>query len=137
MKEKGKVIAISASLAKISLEPSEACKNCPACNVCRPAGSVRIVEAENEIGAKIGDEVYIETSSKIGLIAIFLLFGMPVILGLIGLLIGMRYGEIYSIFCGIAGFALGLLCAKIINNILGGRRKFLPHIVETTSPHKS
>ena len=137
MKEKGKVIEITGFVARISLEPSEACKNSPSGYVCRPEGSVRIVEAENRIGANVGDEVYIETSPKVGLIAIFLLFGVPVILGLIGLLIGMRIGEIYSILCGIVGFAVGLLFAKIINNILGGRGKFLPHIVKATRQHRS
>lgn len=134
MREKGKVVELAGFVAKVSLEPSEACKDCPSCNLCRPAGDVRIVEVENKIGANVGDEVYIEISPKVGLIAVFLLFGLPVILGLVGLLVGNHYSEIHSVIFAIAGFALGLIFVKIINDILGTRRELLPYIVKILSP---
>jgi len=93
---------------------------------------VRIVEAENRIGAHVGDEVYIEISPRESLIAIFLFFGLPVLLGLLGLLIGIQYSEGHSIFFGVGAFAIGLIVAKLINNILGRRHRFLPHIVSIT-----
>jgi positive regulator of sigma E activity len=132
VREKGKVVEVTGSRAKIRLEPSEACKDCPSCNFCRPVGSVRIVEAENRIGAHVGDEVYIEISPRESLIAIFLFFGLPVLLGLLGLLIGIQYSEGHSIFFGVGAFAIGLIVAKLINNILGRRHRFLPHIVSIT-----
>ena len=135
MKEKGCVIEITSFGANISLSPSAACQGCTASDFCRPKGDDRITEAENRIGAKIGDEVYVEISSKTGLLAFFLLFGLPVILGLVGLLIypHAQNPNIHGIIYGLAGFALGLIIAKVINNILGRKHKFLPRIVEILS----
>lgn len=137
MRERGKVVEVSGARARIRLEPSEACKDCPSCNFCRPVGSVRIVEAENRIGAHAGDEVYIEISPRESLTAIFLFFGLPVLLGLIGLLIGIQYSEVYSIFLGIGAFAVGLIVAKLINNIVSRRHQLLPHIVKVYEPDNS
>ncbi len=136
MREKGKVVEMADFIAKISLEPSEACKDCPSCNFCRPSGSTRIIEVENRIGAQVGDEVFIEISHKKSLIAILLLFGVPVLLGLIGLVVGAHYSEGYSVFLGISGFVLGLILAKVINNIFRRTHKLSPHIVEVTRSKK-
>ncbi len=137
MRERGKVVEVSGSRARISLVPSEACKDCPSCGFCRPAGSTRIIETENSVGAQVGDEVYIEISPRESLIAVFLFFGLPVLLGLIGLLIGIGYGEIYSVVLGIGAFAVGLILAKLINDILSRKQTFLPHIVEVMRPKGS
>jgi len=135
VKEKGCVIEITSLGANVSLSPSAACQGCAASNFCRPKGDDRVTEAQNCIGAKIGDEVYVEISSKTGLLAFFLLFGLPVILGLVGLLIHAHTQDrnIHEIFYGLAGFALGLIIAKVINNILGQKHKFIPRIVEILS----
>jgi positive regulator of sigma E activity len=136
MRETGSVIKIEGAIAKVSLVPSEVCKRCPACNFCRPAGGVRIIEVENRYDAHVGDEVYVEISPKIGLMAMFLLFGIPVILGLIGLVIGNLYSEIYSVVFGVVGFAGGLAFAKIINDFVS-KHKFVPYIVEIITPEKT
>ena len=137
MKEKGKVVEITDFIAKVSLEPGEACKTCPYGNFCRPAGTIRIIKVKNGIGAKVGDEVYIGIPVKSEFIAIFLLFGLPVMLGLIGLLIGTLYTEIHSVILGLVGFALGLIIAKIVNNILGRKKKLLPCIIEIINPKRA
>ncbi len=134
MRETGQVVEVSGLLARISLEPSDACKDCPSCGFCRPVGNTRIIETENRVGAQVGDEVLVEISAQGTLIAVFLFFGLPVLLGLIGLLIGIRYGEGHSVVLGIGAFAVGLILAKVANNILGHKHKFLPHIVEVTRP---
>jgi sigma-E factor negative regulatory protein RseC len=130
MKEKGQVVETTSFGVKVALKPSEACKSCAACDFCQPAGGERVIEAENNIGAQIGDEVHIEVSPKTGLLAFFLLFGLPIILALIGLLIGGQYSDAHSILYGIAGLVLGLVIAKIINNLNRSKHKFLPKVVE-------
>lgn len=130
MRERGKVIETTGLSAKVSLQSSEACKTCSASYLCHPSGKDRIIEAENSIAANIGDEVFIEISARSGFIALFLLFGLPIILGLTGLLIGAQHSDTHSIFYGVAGLALGLIIAKIINNILSKKHKFLPRVVE-------
>lgn len=130
MKEKGAVVEIINTIAKVSLQSSEACKTCAAGHFCRPSGNSRVIEAENIIGACIGDKVHIEISTHSSLIAFFLLFGLPVILSLIGLLFGSQYSNTHSLLYGAVGLCLGLLVAKIANNILNKKQSFLPKIVE-------
>lgn len=137
MREKGQVTEITGSLAMVCLEPSDACKKCPSSDFCRPQGNVRIIEVKNTVDAKIGDCVYIETPPRAGLLAIFLLFCLPVVLGLIGILLGVKYGEIFSVIFGVAGFTIGLIFAKLINNILGHKHKLLPHIIEITERERA
>lgn len=121
---------MTGSIAKISIEPSEACKSCPSCGVCRPSGKIMIMEADNRIGAVVGDEVYVETSAKQSMIAVFFLFVFPILLGLIAMLITTRRAGWYMVISGLVGFALGLVFAKIMDTYFRKRGKLLPNIVE-------
>ncbi|UCG92393.1 MAG: SoxR reducing system RseC family protein [candidate division WOR-3 bacterium] len=129
MIEKGRVIELQGVDARVSVEPSDACKHCSACHLCYPSGKSRVIEVENSIGAHIGDVVHIEISDKVGFFALFLVFVLPVLLGLSGLLIGVGYSETYAILFGVAGLATGLGIAKIINDRISKKRDFLPRIV--------
>lgn len=135
MREQGRIIDTDGTRAHVQIEPSEACKTCPACSFCRPRGGVQILEVENQIDAHIGDEVRIETSAQKSLVALFLVFGAPVLLGLAGLLLGASRGDVLSVIFGVIGFVLGLVCAKIFNNYYA-RRHFLPSITEVLHPAK-
>lgn len=130
MREKGRVIEITGSVARISIKPSEACKNCPSSSLCRPAGKNMIMEAGNRIGAKVGDEVFVETSAKQSMIAVFFLFVFPVLLGLSAMLIANRRGGWYMVISGLVGFALGLMFAKIMDTYFRKQGKLLPNVVE-------
>jgi sigma-E factor negative regulatory protein RseC len=136
MKEKGSVVEIVNSTAKVSLNANEACKTCSASHFCRPSGNARVIEAENIIGARIGDQVYIKISAHAGFIASFVLFGIPIILGLIGLVFGSQFSDTHSILYGTVGLCLGLLIAKIANNILRKKQSFLPKIIEIIESKK-
>jgi positive regulator of sigma E activity len=134
MQEIGKVIETTHYSARVLLQSCETCKTCSASYLCRPSGNDRIIEAENSIDAHIGDEVCIEISTKMGFLALFLLFGLPVILGVTGLFIGSQYSDTHSLMYGIVGLACGLIIAKIANNILSKNQKLLPRIIKIVHP---
>jgi hypothetical protein len=89
-----------------------------------------MVLVENNVGAQINDEVYVEQSPGIGLVSAFLLFGLPVVLALVGLIIGARWGQTGSLLIGVSGFATGLIIAKLVDNKLIRKSLFLPRIAE-------
>ena len=130
MRRVGRVIALNESRATVCFEPGAACKKCDAGVLCHAAGSKHTILVENNEHAQVGDDVYVEQSSGRALLSAFLLFGLPVILAVLGLIIGTRWGETWSVICGISGFVLGLIVAKIINNLLARNSLFLPHITE-------
>ncbi|KPK72975.1 hypothetical protein AMJ87_03060 [candidate division WOR_3 bacterium SM23_60] len=131
MKETGRVVEITDTQARIEVASNKACRTCPASLVCRPHGTVRYVEAENHVDAQVGDEVCFETSTRQSMTAIVLVFGVPVVLALIGLIVGATRGNLLSIILGVIGFATGLAVAKIVNNLFSPRH-FLPRITEIT-----
>ena len=47
----------------------------------------------------------------------------------IGLVFGHRWSEAVALITGISSFVLGLIIAKLINNLLARRALFLPKIV--------
>jgi positive regulator of sigma E activity len=130
MREKGIVVEIQGSIAKIKLMPSDACKSCPSGGICRPAGKTMVMEADNKVKAVIGDEVWVETRVEQSMIAVFFLFVFPVLLGLIAILIMTQYGGFYMVIAGVIGLSIGLLLAKIIDRYLREKGKLLPSIIE-------
>ena len=60
----------------------------------------------------------------------FLLFGLPVVLAVLGLVFGTQWGEKWSLVLGISGFVLGLIIAKIIDMLLVRKPLLLPRITE-------
>ena len=130
MRRKGKVIAVEGSKATVCFEAGESCTKCEARNYCQTAGSTQSVIVENDIGASIGDEVYVEQTPGVGLAAASILFGIPVILALIGMILGSRWSEIRALLLAVVFFAAGLIIVKIVNNIIARRSAFLPRITE-------
>ena len=130
MRKRGRVITIEHGQATVCFEPKEACRNCDAQKLCHTAGSQQLVVVKNPIGALVNDEVCVEQPAGVGFAAAFLLFGSPVLLAVIGLLMGSRWHETGSLIGGITGFILGLLIAKLLNNRLARTAAFLPTISE-------
>ncbi len=92
-----------------------------------------MVTARNLIKAKPGDIVKIEIAGKSGLSAALIIFGIPIALALIGLIISTGLGEIYTILISISGLIIGLIIAKIIDRMAKSRRNFIPRIVDKES----
>lgn len=131
MEEKGKIIHIDHDTVEVAIEPGQACEKCPACHFCRPSGTKRVITAANPGNATIGDEVIVTLIRQHSLFAVFLFFGLPLVLSFIGLLIGHQYNEISSLIIGTGGFLLGLLIAKIVNDFLGSKKGFYPRVTKT------
>ena len=89
-----------------------------------------LMEAKNNAEAVVGDEVWVETSTKQSMIAVFFLFVFPLLLGLIAILITARFGGFYMVVAGILGLMIGLLFAKIIDSYLHSKGRLLPSITE-------
>lgn len=124
------MIDVSNSRATVCFHPAEACETCEASKLCHAAGKSQTVVVENNMGAHIDDEVYVEQAPGIGLLSAFLVFGLPVALALVGLIIGARWGQTGSLLIGVFGFGAGLVIAKLVDNKLIHKSLFLPRIAE-------
>ncbi len=115
-------------------------KATPLCGNCQKRGGcgiyangVKVVEANNLIGAKEGDWVKLVFEGKKEFLSSLLLFGVPILFLFLGVIFVMRMpGQervILSAAGGIFGFIFSFFVLKIINNFLSKRGFFLPKIV--------
>lgn len=133
--EKGIVLSAADGLAEITLMQSDACEDCSAKIFCKPSEEkdTKIIEAEDPYGVQPGDEVLIEIAGTDILKASFMLYGMPLILILLGIILGMSIfngtslPELLSFLFSIGITALYFSIIFLINKIKHAKPK-LPHI---------
>ena len=115
MKQKVMVLSTSGNMARVTYHRPTACHG--DCSKCAGGcGSMAakeeiIVSAENLIGARTGDSVYIEGETKKVAWAIVLVYVIPVVLFLAGYFLGQQWG--YGNLIGVLGFFLGLALAVL------------------------
>lgn len=116
--EEGIVVSIENGIANIVVVKNEGCADCHAKIICKPAsGKENIIQAIDTIGVKPGMRVCFEIKGGALLRASFILYGIPLVLLLIGVFMGM------SLFDGYTGkelfaflFGLGLVILFFILN---------------------
>jgi positive regulator of sigma E activity len=103
MEETGKVIKIDGSLATVFIENIQSCNSCEFTKFCRIDKKGRELICRNDKGAKVGDIVQIDTSTKNVLKAIVLNFVLPLVFLTCGVAAGKKFWQ-----TDLAGFMLGM-----------------------------
>ncbi len=141
--EKGIVLSASDGTARIMLDESGKCEECSAKIFCKPAGSIdaKILEVEDSYGVKAGDKVDIEVIGSDIFKASVMLYGIPMIILIVGILLGM------SIFSGLSlkelfaflfasGLTLVYAVILLVLNKLKPLKQNLPKITSVTKTVK-
>lgn len=77
--------------AQVRLLAGDHCEGCPASGICKPdSDDRRILEVLDPVGVAVGDRVKVAVPGGAVLQASFLVYGLPLILLLIGVAAGMR-----------------------------------------------
>ena len=116
--EEGIVIKSSSGTAEVALKENDSCEECSAKIFCSPQkNKLRKLVVSDPLGTLPGDEVKISVLGKEVLKASLLLYGLPLVLILTGIFIGMslfksyKYAELYSF---VSGFSLSGLYFYIL-----------------------
>jgi sigma-E factor negative regulatory protein RseC len=128
MRETGIVISADGELVKVQMSRGERCEGC---NACHTIGSnLMEVEAQNELGAKVGDvvEIYVEPAQLLS--HSFILFIFPILMMIAGYFV-VSYigkgrgasGEGYGILGAFSFLLLSLLVVKLYDLFLGKDRQ--------------
>ncbi len=131
MQQRGIVVKIDGQYAHVKIRRQAACgSNCASCAGCEV--SQRTAKVYNHKGAKIGDNVQIEISSKNLLYAAFLLYILPL---LSGFLAGATFyfvtlSEPLSITAGIIFFILIYYIIYKYNKKISNNEKFIGTITK-------
>jgi sigma-E factor negative regulatory protein RseC len=87
MTEVGRVVSVSAEVTVVAMRRSQACEKCGMC-LSSGDGSETLLLARNAAEAKPGDTVEIEISSGRVLVAAFALYLLPVLMTILGFVVG-------------------------------------------------
>lgn len=118
--EPGVVKTVKGDRAEVEVLPSDSCRHCGAAHLCNwSCERTRTITARNPIGAKPGDRVYIRHEEKERLRSSLLIFGLPALLMIAGVIIGATFLN----DLGAAALAgIGLLIAIAIVRFIEHRR---------------
>jgi sigma-E factor negative regulatory protein RseC len=112
MEERGVVIEIKGRSAVIRAERSTACESCATRKACsRGEGDEMVIEADNPVGAHVGDRVLFESGAGAVLKAGIIFYLFPLIGFIAGVAVGQAWGEMLApttnrdLFSAVLGFA--------------------------------
>ncbi len=127
-REVGTVVGTREDLAVVSLARGRYCEGCGSCCVAAGEASM-LAEARNPVGARVGDRVEVEIPVKAALKAAYLLYGIPLLVFLLGLGAGGALGNAlaggrFGVPLGLAsGFALLALSYMMLARIYSPRSR--------------
>ncbi len=132
MRENGKVVSTKNDRAEVEVAARGECEHCTAAGICNWTGtSLRKVLAVNKVGAAAGDVVELESVEGTGAKSNLMVFGIPVLLMLAGVLVGgiaVRKDLWSGILAGV-GLVLGSGIVKAIDVSVNRSGRNLPVIV--------
>lgn len=138
MKEIGKILEVHDDVAKILIARHAACGDCGACQVGRENLNM-ILFAENSIQGKSGDTVEIELQTENFIYASLIMYGIPLISLIIGLLGGYygaitmgydeNFAQIPSAIASLSMLALSYLGIRLRESKIKTMSKFKPVLV--------
>ncbi len=132
MRESGKVLRTQNDRAEVEVAAKGECEHCTAHGLCNWTGTnLRKVLAVNKAGAGAGDVVELETVEGTGAKSNLLVFGIPVVLMVTGVLIGglLLRKDLWSGILAGVGLVLGLGIVKIFDIAVNRSGRSLPVIV--------
>ncbi len=132
MRETGRVTSVSGSRAEVEVETDGACRHCGAQGVCNWTGTkARRVLALNRAGARPEDVVVLEVPDSGRVKSSLLVFGVPALLMLVGVLTGgLVIGR--DLWAGVlagVGLAAGVLVVKLVDFLVSRSGRTLPVVV--------
>lgn len=136
MEETGTVVEVRDQVAVISTAAKGACHSCSARGICHAGeGKTMVIEAWNPLGARPGDTVSIRLSSRSVLGAALLLYLVPLLVLLVGVIVGqsLTQSELWAVALGFLLMAAVYVGIRFLDRRLSRLKKLRPEIVEIVS----
>ena len=127
MLDQGRVFKVEGNLAWVEFASSNACAQCGAC--ARAKTGKMVNEAENTIGARVGETVVVEISPATLTLFPLIAFGLPILLLFIGLAIGSLISETVAIVIGLVLLGAGILLARLVDKYISRLKRFKSRII--------
>lgn len=131
MKEVGQVVKAEKNLAAVKIDRRSECEKCGMCGMKKNAAYVE-VNASNPLGAKVGDNVVIETGGGAKTVAVILTFLLPLALLAAAIVIGYYFikNELYILLLCLGTLVAWYTILWILDKKFAKMRGFCPVIIE-------
>jgi sigma-E factor negative regulatory protein RseC len=122
IEETGIVVQADGVMAKVSVQKRGACEGCTVRGVCETSDDGMEIEALNPVHAQTGQKVKVSIKAQTYLKGTLVVYGLPLIVFIAGVIIGKHIGESYvktvssdfvSFIVGFSAFALSFILIKI------------------------
>lgn len=127
MTEVAKVVKVKGKRAFVLIEQTAKCEGCKMCSFNR--NKQLIVPIENTLDAAVGDSVELLMPERAPVGASFIMYVVPLVLMLIGALLGSLINLYAQIGMAFGFLALGFLPAYFIDKYYAKKRGFSPSMV--------
>jgi len=135
--EEGIVTEVKDGLATISVMESTSCDDCSAKIFCHTENNIKSVTAKDFYGVKPGDTVRISIKGRNLVTASVILYGVPLLLIVAGIVIGFYFSannsEIISSVLGFIFLGVYLVTLYFALNSNRMKNKFLPTIISSNN----
>ncbi|MEQ8176433.1 MAG: SoxR reducing system RseC family protein [Syntrophomonadaceae bacterium] len=127
----GVVIESNGETAKVRCSVHSDCENCGVC----PGSNAMIIDVTDEVGARVGEQVLIESKENNMLLAAFMMFVLPLLAVGLGIYLGyylsFRLMISANLLMILGGLLFGLLAVFIIRRLDKSLQSEKPTIVRT------
>lgn len=120
----GTVIETDGAKAKVAFKRQKACGDCHAC--ASFGADEAVTEVENTLGAKVGDRVNIALHQGSMLKAVLIMYGIPLLMLVIGVFVGSRFSDLAGALLGIAGALGAFLILRLLEPRFAKKGEFAP-----------
>jgi positive regulator of sigma E activity len=148
--EEGVVLAVmpaegaAPARARVRLVAGDHCEGCPACAICKPdTGDRRLMDVTDPLGVAVGDHVRVAVPGGAVLKASFLVYGVPLLMLLLGVWLGSLVWpegggltDLWSFLMGaaLAGAAMPLVSRTVRRAEKDGQSVLTPSIAGVLGP---
>ena len=129
MDDIGTVVSLSGNRAVVKINKSKKCNACKACTFLPGEDAVNVL-AENKKGATVGDTVRVTAQKPLALKASLLCYLMPLAFALVGMGIGVFFGELATICAFFGGLFLGYGVLRLFERAIAKKREYRPAVTE-------
>ena len=129
MDDIGTVVSLSGASAVVKINKSKKCNACKACTFLPGQDAVNVL-AENTKGAAVGDTVRVKAEKPLAVKASLLCYLMPLAFALVGMAIGVFFGELITICAFFGGLFLGYVVLRVFERAVAKKREYRPAVAE-------
>lgn len=139
MEEQGVIIESRGPTVLIKTKRTSSCDGCTSKKSCATVGeNEMVIEADNPVGAHVGDRVLYEVGAASVIKAGLLLYLVPVVSFIVGVVLGQSAGPRYfpqynsdlvSGLMGVGFLVIAFVGLKIYSATAERRRSFRPHVL--------